>query len=418
MFDVQKVRGDFQFFSLNPELVYIDNAATTHKPKVVIDSLVNYYTKSNSNVHRGTYASALATTHNYENSRKAVQGFLSAKSSEEIIFTKGTTDSINLVAQSLISSINPSSVGTKSGLGECILKAGDEILLSQMEHHANIVPWQIISKKYQLTIKYIPLDANLNLDLQEYKKLLNPKVKLVSLCHVSNTLGIINPIKKITELAHQNGSLVLVDGAQAVGHMKVSVEQLDVDFYCYSGHKVYSPTGVGVLYGKKSYLIKMPPVAGGGDMIESVDYFNTDFNQLPYKFEPGTPNIAGVIGLNQGIKYYQNILDDSLVNYENQLLKHLHNELSRLSKVKLIAGTNQKLPIQSFTVNGVHPQDLDFYLASKNVCIRTGYHCTQPLLDMLGYENGVCRVSLAMYNTAEEVDQFIFWLKKGMEILA
>jgi cysteine desulfurase / selenocysteine lyase len=416
MFDIKKIRGDFEIFKNHAEMVYLDNSATTHKPKIVVDSQLDYYTKSNSNVHRGNYHLAISATNQYESSRDTVQKFLKAESSEEIIFTRGTTDAINLVASILCSDLNPAGVGQGFENNLSILQPGDEILVSQMEHHANIVPWQLAAAKYGLKLKYIPVTTDLEFDFVQFLELLTPKVKLVAVCHVSNLTGVINPIVKITAAAHQNGSLVLVDGAQAVGHFKVNVQELDVDFYCFSGHKVFSPTGFGVLYGKKSLLSKLPPMQGGGDMVESVNYDTTIYNQLPYKFEAGTPNIAGAVGLAAGLKYFESVYSQALLDYEQYLLGYLQTGLSKIKGLKLVGTSQDKIGIQAFIIDGIHPQDLDMYLAGKNICIRSGFHCVQPLLHQLGFTNGVSRVSLSIYNTIEEIDQFLYWLKKGVEI--
>jgi cysteine desulfurase / selenocysteine lyase len=417
MFDVAKIRADFEIFKNHPEMVYLDSAATTHKPKTVVQSQVDFYTKSNSNVHRGNYPIALTATNLYEDSRDVVQKFINAEFREEVIFTKGTTDAINLVAEILCNNLSPNGVGQGFGAVQSILQAGDEILVSQMEHHANIVPWQLVAAKYGLKVKFVPLTADLEFDFAKYQELLTPKVKLVAVCHVSNVLGNINPIAKITQAAHQNGSLVLVDGAQAVGHFKVDVQTIDADFYCFSGHKVFGPTGIGVLYGKKQLLEKLPAYQGGGDMIESVNYDTTLYNQLPYKLEAGTPNIAGAIGLAEGLKYFESIYSQSQMDYERHLSGYLQKILGNISGLKLVGTSQEKIGIQAFIINGIHPQDLDFYLAGKNICIRTGFHCVQPLLSHLGYENGVNRVSLAIYNTHDEIDQLLFWLRKAVEIL-
>jgi cysteine desulfurase / selenocysteine lyase len=417
MFDVQRIRSDFEIFKNHPEMVYLDSAATTHKPKIVVDSQLDYYTKSNSNVHRGNYPLAISATNQYETSRDKVQKFLKAEAREEIIFTRGTTDAINLVAGILCSDLNPAGVGQGFENSISVLQPGDEILVSQMEHHANILPWQIAAAKHGLKLKYVPVTNNLEVDFAKYIELLTPRVKLVAVCHVSNLTGVINPIAKITEAAHQNGSLVLVDGAQAVGHFKVNVQELDVDFYCFSGHKVFSPTGIGVLYGKKPLLNRLPPMQGGGDMIESVNYDTTIYNQLPYKFEAGTPNVAGAVGLAAGLQYFESVYSQALLDWEQYLLGYLQKGLAKISELKLVGTSQKKIGIQAFIIGGIHPLDLDLYLANKNICIRSGFHCVQPLLNQLGFTNGVSRVSLSIYNTAEEIGQLLYWLKKGVDML-
>jgi cysteine desulfurase/selenocysteine lyase len=418
MFDVAKIRADFPIFLEYPEMVYFDNAATTHKPKSVIDSQSNFYTKSNSNIHRGIYHLANQASTMYELARDTVQSYINAEFSEEIIFTKGTTESINLVANILGKNLNPAGVGSKFEIVQSFLKPGDEILISEIEHHANLVPWQILATEKNLKLAFIPVLKNGELDLDAYRKMLNPKIKLVAICHVSNTLGTINPIVEIAKLAHQNGSLILIDGAQAVGHFRVDMQVLDVDFYCFSGHKIFSPTGIGVLYAKKTLLEKLPPYQSGGDMIDTVDFENTKFNQLPYKFEAGTPNIAGSIGLAEGVKYFESVAGKELENYEAVLFAKLLDRLKQIPRIRLVGISEEKVAIQSFEIMGVHPQDLAIYLADKDTCIRTGFHCTQPLLEKMGFKNGVCRVSLSFYNTFEEVDKFLFYLKKGVEILS
>lgn len=407
------------------ELVYLDNASTTQKPQCVIDSAVNFYTKSNSNVHRGIYSLSMETTRIYEDIRSKVQKFVNAKHCEEIIFTKGTTESINLVATSL------------GRVGPQIFQRGDEIILTEMEHHSNIVPWQILAKEKGLKVQFAPINQVGEFDISEFEKMLNPRVKLVAFCHVSNTLGTVNDVQKIVDLAHKNGSLVLVDGAQAMSHLKVDVQEIDADFYVFSAHKMFGPTGVGVLYGKKELLDSLPPYQGGGEMIDmvTVDGFTT--NKLPYKFEAGTPNIAGVIGLGVAVDYLENLrlpltygrpLNRStrtvveysyseILEYESKLLQFATIELKKIKGLKIIGEAENKVPVISFVIDGINPTDIAYFLDQKGICIRAGHHCTQPLMQKLGLETGTSRVSFAFYNTMEELSYFIEQLRVCLRIL-
>ena len=375
-------------------LIYLDNAATTQKPLAVINEINRYYTEDNSNIHRGIHALAERATAAYENTRKSVAQFINADESEEIIFTKGTTDSINIVAQSL---------------GESILKPGDEVLISCMEHHSNIVPWQIICKKTKAVLKIIPINKHGEILFEEFLDLLSERTKIISIVHISNTLGTINPVKRIIAAAHKLGAKVLVDGAQVTPHQKIDVKSLNCDFYAFSGHKMYGPTGVGILYGKRSLLEAIPPYQGGGEMIKDVSFTQTSYNEIPYKFEAGTPNIAGVIGLNCAIDFIKSIGLDQISDHENELLLRATTQLSEITGFQPMGTALKKASVISFNIEGVHPFDLGVLLDAKSIAIRTGHHCTQPLMDRFNVE-GTARVSFAIYNTFEEIDQFVWAL--------
>ena len=395
--DVQKIRKDFPILDreINGRpLVYLDNAATTQKPLTVINEINRYYTEDNSNIHRGMHALAERATAAYENTRKSVARFINANESEEIIFTKGTTDSINLVAHSL---------------GGSILKPGDEVLISCMEHHSNIVPWQIICKQTKAILKIIPINKRGEILIEEFLNLLSERTKIISVVHISNTLGTVNPVKRIISEAHKRGAKVLIDGAQATPHHKIDVKSLNCDFYAFSGHKMYGPTGVGVLYGKRSLLEALPPYQGGGEMIKDVSFTQTSYNEIPYKFEAGTPNIAGVIGLNRAIEFIKSIGLDQINNHENELLLRATTQMSEITGFQPMGTALEKASVISFNIEGVHPFDLGVLLDAKGIAIRTGHHCTQPLMERFNVE-GTARVSFAIYNTFEEVDLFVWTL--------
>ena len=374
----------------NP-LIYFDNAATTQKPLAVTNEVSRYYTEDNANIHRGIHTLAERATTSYENTRKSIAQFINANESEEIIFTKGTTDSINLVAHSL---------------GGSLLKPGDEVLISCMEHHSNIVPWQLICEKTKAVLKIIPINDKGELIFEEFLNLLSERTKIVSMVHISNTLGTINPVKEVIAAAHKWGAKVLIDGAQATPHNTIDVKSLNCDFYAFSGHKMYGPTGVGVLYGKRSLLEAIPPYQGGGEMIKEVSFTQTTYNEIPYKFEAGTPNIAGVIGLSKAIDFIQNIGLEKISQYENELLLRATDQLMNIEGFQPMGTALKKASVISFNIEGVHPFDLGVLLDAKGIAIRTGHHCTQPLMDRFKVE-GTARASFAIYNTFEEVDQFV-----------
>ena len=390
-FDVEKVREDFPILREKVHgkpLVYLDNAATSQKPQVVIDTLNRYYKVENSNIHRGIHFLSEQATRAYEDARGRVRHFLNASDTREIVFVRGTTEGINLVAQSY---------------GRTFIKGGDEVLISAMEHHSNIVPWQILCEQVGARLRVIPINDDGELLIDEYGKLLNEKTKFVSVAHVSNALGTINPVKQIIEMAHRRGVPVLIDGAQAAPHLKVDVQELDCDFYAFSGHKLYGPTGVGVLYGKASLLDAMPPYQGGGDMISSVTFEKTLYNVLPYKFEAGTPNIAGGIGLGVAIEYLGRIDLEARAAYERALLNCATEALSAITGVRIIGTAKEKASVLSFVLDGVHPHDIGTILDHEGIAIRTGHHCAMPVMQRFGVP-ATARASLAFYNTREEID--------------
>ena len=401
--DVYAIRQ--QFPALNRQvkgqpLVYFDNAATTQKPQVVIDALVDYYTNFNANVHRGIHTLAEEATAAFEASRDAARQFINASSREEIIFTRGTTEGINLVAYTW---------GRKN------IKAGDEIIITEMEHHSNIVPWQILCEEKGATLKMIPQqDGTLLLD--EYRKLLSSKTKLVSVVHVSNALGTVNPVEEIIQLAHQAGAKVLVDGAQSTVHLDIDVQALDCDFFAFSSHKVYGPTGIGVLYGKKQLLEEMPPFQGGGEMIKEVTLEKTTYADLPYKFEAGTPNIGDAVVLKAALDYVSRIGKEKIRKHENELVSYATEQLLQLPGLRIIGTAVNKVSVVSFVIDKVHPQDIGILLDNRGIAVRTGHHCAQPLMHCFGIP-GTIRASFAMYNTKEEVDQMMVGLQKALKLL-
>jgi cysteine desulfurase/selenocysteine lyase len=396
--DIEKIRAQFpvlnQLVNGKP-LVYLDNAATNQKPKRVIDTLTAYYEKDNANIHRGIHTLAERATKAYEQTRHAMQQFIRAKHVEEIIFTRGITESINLVA---------------SSYGRAFLKQGDEVIISGLEHHSNIVPWQMICEEKQAVLKVIPITEVGEMDLDAYHKLLSAKTKIVAVNHASNSLGTINPVKEIIDAAHKVGAVVLIDGAQASAHLEIDVQKLDCDFYCISSHKMYGPTGTGILYGKKELLEKMPPYMGGGEMIKEVTFAKTTYNDLPYKFEAGTPNIADVIALHEAIQFINELGKENIAAHENELLSYTVKKLSAIPFIKLIGTAPQKVSVQSFVIEGIHHFDIGQMLDTRGIAVRTGHHCTQPLMDQFGIE-GTVRASFSIYNTKDEVDQ----LAEGVE---
>jgi len=390
--EVGKIRNDFPFFHKlnpsNPKVIYLDNAATTLKPQIMLDELLNYYKFETSNIHRSNHQLAAISTHKFEETRSAITYFLNANSNDEIIFTKSATESINLIARCL---------------GKSILAPGDVILLSHMEHHSNIVPWQLIAKETGARIKVIPIDDNGDLDMVEYKKLLGEKVQIVSVVHISNTLGTVNPVAEMIKMAHDYGAYFILDAAQSFLHEKIDVKLLDPDFLVCSAHKALGPTGLGILYGKENLLEKMPPYMGGGEMIHHVSFEQTTFNDLPYKFEAGTPPVAQVIAFKKSIEYIQSIGQDNISNYENSLLAYATNSLLQIPKLKIIGNARKKSSIISFLLGDIHPSDVGTLLDKQGLAVRVGTHCTEPLMKRFNI-SGTIRASLAFYNTYEEVD--------------
>ena len=403
-FDVEQLRELFPILKRKvkgKDLVYFDNAATSQKPQSVVEAISNYYSTYNANIHRGLHTLADEATAAYEETRQTVKQFIGASSHEEIIFTKGTTDGINLVA---------------SSWGRANLNHGDEIIISTLEHHSNIVPWQMIAEERGASIKVIPIDENGILDMDAFNKLLNAKTKLVSIIHVSNALGVINPVEEIISLAHQNGTLVMLDGAQSVVHLDIDVQKLDCDFMVFSGHKIYGPTGVGVLYGKKALLEAMPPYQGGGEMIKEVTFEKTTYNELPFKFEAGTPNIADVIALKTAIDFINQQGKSRMSAYEETLLVYATDKLKSIEGLKIIGDVPNKVSVISFIIDGVHPQDLAILLDNQGIAVRTGHHCAQPLMKRLGIV-GTTRASFAPYNTIAEIDILVSALHKALKML-
>jgi|TARA_R110000737_G_scaffold93859_4_gene127314 cysteine desulfurase/selenocysteine lyase len=402
-FNVREIRDQFptlkqQVYGKN--LIYLDNGATSQKPQVVIDALNHFYVKENANIHRGVhYLSQMATTA-YEQARKTIQVYINAQKSEEIIFTKGTTDAINLVANSF---------------GE-LLKAGDEILISAMEHHSNIVPWQMLCERKGCVLRIIPINQKGEIIQEEYDALLNEKTKLVAITHISNTLGTINPVRSMTAKAHAVGARVLIDGAQSIQHKKIDVIDMNCDWFVFSGHKVYGPTGIGVLYGKEEILEKMPPYQGGGDMIAKVTFEKTTYNELPFKFEAGTPHIAGGIGLGKAFEFLNTLDMEAVLNYEIELEAYAQDLLLTFEGIDVIGQAKKKTSVVSFVVDGIHPFDIGTLLDKQGIAVRTGHHCTQPLMDFYKIP-GTTRASFALYNTKEEIDIFITAVEKSLSML-
>ncbi|MCX6165893.1 MAG: cysteine desulfurase [Ignavibacteriae bacterium] len=397
--DVEKIRQDFPILQTEingKPLVYFDNAATTQKPKIVIDTLSKYYSEINSNVHRGVHFLSEKATNAYETSRKTIRKFINANKTEEIIFVRGTTEAINLVTNTY---------GIKN------LKEGDEIIISTLEHHSNIVPWQMLCEKTGAKLKVIPINTKGEIIFEEFVKLISDKTKFVSVTYISNSLGTINPVKKIIELAHSYNIPVMLDGAQAVQHLKIDVQELDCDFFAFSGHKVYGPTGIGVLFGKENFLDNMPPYQGGGDMIKNVSFENTTYNDLPYKFEAGTPNIAGSIGLASALNYISDIGIEKIANYEHSLLDYGTKCLNELDNMRIIGTADEKASVISFLVGNTHPYDIGTLLDQLGIAVRTGVHCTEPLMKFLKI-SGTVRASFAFYNTKEEIDALLKGVQK------
>lgn len=383
-------------------LVYLDNGATTQKPQCVIDRIVRYYTEENSNIHRGTHYLSELSTQAFEHSRDTVAKFINAGKREEIVFTKGTTDSINLVADTFSTRY---------------LAEGDEVIVTQLEHHSNIVPWQIACEKKGAVLKVLPITEKGDLMVEKLPELMTDRTRIIAVAHVSNVLGTINPVKDIVAIAHSRGIPVLVDGAQGIPHVKVDVQEFDCDFYCFSGHKMYAPMGVGVLYGKEKWLNDLPPYQGGGEMIGTVTFARTTYNDLPYKFEAGTPNVEAVLGLETAIDFMDSIGYDAIMQHENELLRYCTEELKKTDGVRIYGESELKSGVISFLINGIHPFDVGTLLDKiSGVAVRTGHHCAEPLMDFYGIP-GTVRASFAVYNTLEEVDVFISGLKKAVMML-
>jgi cysteine desulfurase/selenocysteine lyase len=402
-FSVREIRQDFpalrqQVYGKN--LIYFDNGATSQKPQFVLDAINQYYSKDNANIHRGVHHLSQKATTEFEAARTTIQHYLNAAKKEEIIFTKGTTDGINLVA---------------SSFGE-LLSAGDEIIISAMEHHSNIVPWQLLCQRKKTLLKVIPINQKGELDMLAYEALLSPKTKLVAVTHISNTLGTINPIDEIIQKAHHFGAKVLIDGAQSIQHTRIDVQELNCDFFVFSGHKVFGPTGIGVLYGKEALLNEMPPYQGGGDMIAKVTFEKTTYNELPFKFEAGTPHIAGGICLGKALAYFHQFDLKEIEKYERELAEYAQDLLSTFEEVTIIGTAKEKTSVVSFHVNGIHPFDIGTLLDKQGIAVRTGHHCTQPLMDFYKIP-GTIRASFAFYNTKEEIDTFIAAVDKSIMML-
>ena len=403
MLNLKKIRAQFPILNLkvnDTNLVYFDNGATTQKPKVVIDAIIDYYSNTNANVHRGVhYLSGLATD-KFEETRLAIKEFIGAKYNHEIIFTKGATDGVNIVAN-----------GYRS-----LLKKGDEVIISELEHHSNIVPWQMCCEITGSILKIIPLQKNGELNMRVFKSVLSEKTKIVAVSHISNTLGTINPVENIIELSHKYGAKVLIDGAQAASHLKLNMQELGADFYVFSAHKMYGPTGVGVLYGKENCLNELPVYQGGGEMIKDVSFSGTTYADLPHKFEAGTPNIAAVISFKAAINFISKIGMDNIESHENDLLQYATSEMLKINGLEIFGIAEKKASIISFNINKLHPYDIGVLLDKMGVAIRTGHHCTQPIMDRYKIP-GTARVSFAVYNTKDEIDFCVACIKKAKKML-
>ena len=404
-FDITAIREQFPVLSREVKgrsLVYFDNAATSQKPQQVIDALVNYYTTYNANIHRGIHTLAEEATAAFEETRDAVQEFIHASAREEIIFTRGTTESINLVAYTW---------------GRQNIKSGDEIIISTMEHHSNIVPWQILCEEKGAILRVIPINDKGELLMDEYSKLLNSRTKLVSIVHASNALGTINPVRQIIEEAHSAGAVVLVDGAQSTVHLDIDVQEMDCDFFAFSAHKLYGPTGTGILYGKKRLLESMPVFLGGGEMIKEVTFAKTTYNDLPYKFEAGTPNIADVIAFKTALQFIEDTGKEKIRKHEHELLEYATKQLEEIPGLRIIGSAREKVSVISFIVDNTHPQDIGILLDNRGIAVRTGHHCAEPLMQRFGIP-GTIRASFAVYNTKDEVDELAIGLHKAIKMLS
>lgn len=402
-FDVQKIRADFPILkekARGHKLVYLDNAATSQKPKAVIDAIVGYYEHDNANIHRGVHYLSEKATEDFESARKAVQRFINAKQPNEIIFVRSATEAINLVAQTY---------------GRVHVGDGDEVLITAMEHHSDIVPWQLLCQEKQAKLRVAPINERGELILEEFERLLGPRTKMVAVGHVSNALGTINPLKQMIALAHLKSIPVVVDGAQAAPHLRIDVQDLDCDFYAISGHKMYGPTGIGILYGKMALLEAMPPYQGGGDMISSVTFEKTTYNRVPHKFEAGTPDMSGAVGLHAAIDYLNRLGMDKIAAYEHDLLAYATQKLSAIPGVRLIGTAKDKASVLSFVIEGVHPHDIGTILDQEGIAIRTGHHCAQPVMERFGID-ATARASLGLYNTRDEIDTLVHGIQKVKEV--
>ncbi|MDX2426646.1 MAG: cysteine desulfurase [Cycloclasticus sp.] len=401
-YDVEKIRRDFPVLDQQvrgKQLVYLDNAATSQKPKAVIDSIVHYYENDNANIHRGVHTLSERATLSYENARKKVQRFLNASSEKEIVFTRGATEAINLVA---------------NGLAEKI-KAGDEVLITAMEHHSNIVPWQMLCEKTGATLKVAPINMQGELILEEFEALISKRTKFAAISHMSNALGTINPVKQLIDLLHQHDIPVLIDGAQAIPHIAVDVQALNCEFYVFSGHKLYAPTGIGALYGKMEQLEQMAPYQGGGDMISVVTFEKTVYSKVPYKFEAGTPNIAGTIGLGAALDYIDTVGIAAIAAHENSLLEYATEQSKKIDKLRIIGTASNKGAIMSFVLDGIHPHDIGTMMDHQGIAVRAGHHCAMPVMDFFGVP-ATARASFAMYNTHQEVDALMAGIENLIEM--
>lgn len=402
--NAEKLREEFPILHQQVngrDLIYFDNAATNQKPKRVIDALIEYYTGYNANIHRGIHTLAEKATKAYEQTRHTAKDFINAPSVEEIIFTRGVTEGINLVA---------------SSYGRAFIKEGDEIIITNLEHHSNIVPWQLVCEEKNAKLKVIPVSREGELNLEAYKTLLSKRTKIVAVNHASNSLGTINPIKEIIQLAHEVGAVVLIDGAQAGAHLNIDVQDLDCDFYCLSSHKMFGPTGTGILYGKRSLLEKMPPYHGGGEMIKDVTFEKTTYNDLPYKFEAGTPNIADVVAYRHAMEFINELGKENIAAHEHELLVYATERVSKLKGVTVIGSAANKVGVLAFTVKGIHHFDIGQMLDARGIAVRTGHHCTQPLMECFGIE-GTVRASFSVYNTKKEIDQLVEALERIINFL-
>lgn len=403
--DIDKIRKDFPLLQekvYGQPLVYLDNSATTQKPQVVIDTLERYYKSYNANVHRGVHHLSQVASEEYENARKVIARFINAAHDEEVIFTKGTTDSINLIA---------------SVFGRGVIKPGDEVIVSAMEHHSNIVPWQIMCEDRGAVLRVIPMDENGELIIDEYTALLNERTKIVSVTYVSNALGTVNPVREIITQAHARNIPVMLDAAQAIQHLPVDVQELDVDFLAFSGHKIYGPTGTGILYGKKEWLDKLPPYQGGGDMIKTVTFAKTTYNELPFKYEAGTPDISGAIALGAAVKYVQETGIDAIHAWEEQLVAYAAEQLSKIDGLRFIGNAKNRSGAISFLVHTIHPYDLGELLDKQGIAIRTGHHCAEPVMDFFCIP-GTVRASFAMYTNKEDIDKLVAGIKRAAAMLS
>jgi cysteine desulfurase/selenocysteine lyase len=406
VFNIDEIRNEFPILNRTvngKQLVYLDNAATTQKPQSVIDSISHYYSFENANIHRGLHFLSEVATESYEQARLKIKEYINALSVSEIIFVRGATEAINLLANTMC----------RAG----IFKEGSEIILSQMEHHANIVPWQLMCDRKGAKLKVIPIDDNGDLIMEEYEKLINENTKLVSVVHTSNSLGTVNPVKQIIDIAHKNGVPVLIDGSQAVQHQKIDVQELDCDYFVFSGHKMYGPTGIGVLYGKTEMLDKLPPYQGGGDMIRKVTFEESTFDDLPNKFEAGTPNIVGGIGLGKAVEYISAFNMNDIIEHEKQLLDYATEHVKQIEELKIIGTAREKCSVLSFVLDGIHPYDIGTIVDTDGIAIRTGHHCTQPIMERYNLP-ATSRASFCFYNTIEEVDKLVVGLKKVIKMFS